>query len=775
MKFTARLFTLFLALVLAVALFLPAVITPAAAAEENQGIGTQRYNIMLLIDASGSLLPSKRAGSNGNDPDGMRFELIDELLGILPNEGHNVGAILFTGNESETDTSDKAMAEALWHETGFMMLEDSAPGGLTVKDYINKSIRGWNANNSTKCKTDIGSALLFAERQLQEQQKKNGLPSLIFLFSDGKTDVKGKILDKSNENKETALQEIRENNIRLFGAFLNKNGKLSSHEMENIVCDANGITDGTEEFISSYAEITSAEEIGAVANKFLRFLGYIVSDDSSVRYGSLEESFTIPGIGVDEINFLIYSPDGKSLPSDMRVELVKPDNSVLTNSDMNSMGRKSRTFRQYKLEKPTPGTWTLKITMPEGSKIGYVYSPILSLNVGSELEMIPDPATVTAGQRATFTGYLVQNGTRITTAAEYTGYECVLKVTDLLDANRTTQEIPVANTNAGKFAYDMPLTAGEYEAYMEIRCGDLINTKTAAIRFNPGNQAPTAKSPTDLTLPYGLFQSNVSDTDLTKYIDDREDGKNLTLAVTNATVDASNYQLSGTTLHTENKKIGEGVIELSVTDSAGLSTQLVLNLKPTDVTVGLVIAIIAVIIAILIAILIIIWKRASIKPTGELTCSFEVEVAGRNRSINLFLGLPGVNVASKTNLQTLINNALSDDTVRLPSGVSPDDVLDALGCCSSELAATAVTKALKVTEVRNTKGKKVNKTIAIIRVRSGKVDKLLQNNAVSLDYRDMSFTVEYIIENTEESPFDSDFDVPSSKQKASDDLLDDMF
>jgi len=144
-------------------------------------------------------------------------------------------------------------------------------------------------------------------------------------------------------------------------------------------------------------------------------------------------------------------------------------------------------------------------------------------------------------------------------------------------------------------------------------------------------------------------------------------------------------------------------------------------------------------------------------------------------SIAVVTVLSAFSMASKTNLQTLINNALSDDTVRLPSGVSPDDVLDALGCCSSELAATAVTKALKVTEVRNTKGKKVNKTIAIIRVRSGKVDKLLQNNAVSLDYRDMSFTVEYIIENTEESPFDSDFDVPSSKQKASDDLLDDMF
>lgn len=774
MKLTARIFALFLALVLTLTLVLPAATTPAAA-ETTGGIGTQRYNIVLLIDASGSLLPSKRAGSKGNDPDGMRFELIDELLGILPNEGHNVNAILFTGNESDDDASDSAMATAVWHETGFMMLEDSAPGGLTVKDYINKSIRGWNANNSTKCQTDIGSALLVAERQLQEQQKKNGLPSLIFLFSDGKTDVKGKILDKSNQNKETALQEIRENDIRLFGAFLNKDGKLSSHEMENIVCDANGITDGTEDFISSYAEITSAEEIGAVANKFLRFLGYIVSDDSSVRYGSLEESFTIPGIGVEEINFLIYSPDGNSLPNDMRVELVKPDNSVLTNSDMNSMGRKSRTFRQYKLEKPTPGTWTLKITMPEGSKIGYVYSPILSLNIGSEMEISPDPANLTAGQTATFTGYLMQNGSRITTAAEYTGYECVLKVTDLLDANRTTTEYPIANTNAGKFEHAMQLTAGEYEAYMEIRCGDLINTKTAAIRFNPGNQAPTAKSPQDLTLPYGLFQSNVSDTDLTKYIDDREDGKNLTLAITNATVDAANFQLNGTTLHTENKKIGEGVIELSVTDSGGLSTQLVLNLKPTDVTVGLVIAIIAAIVAILIAILIIIWKRASIKPTGELTCSFEVDVNGRNKSISLYLGLPGVNVASNTSLMTLINTALNDDTVRLPSGVSAEDVQNALDVVSSDLSATSVSKALKVTEVRNSKGKKVNKTIAIIRVRSGKQDKLLLNNAISLDFRDMSFTVEYVIESSDDSDFDNDFDVPSPKQKASDDLMDDMF
>ena len=61
---------------------------PAAAAEEASAPTANRYNIMLVLDASGSL--------NSTDPRGYRFDAVNLFANLLPEEGNVVGGVVFS-------------------------------------------------------------------------------------------------------------------------------------------------------------------------------------------------------------------------------------------------------------------------------------------------------------------------------------------------------------------------------------------------------------------------------------------------------------------------------------------------------------------------------------------------------------------------------------------------------------------------------------------------------------------------------------------------------
>ena len=710
----------------------------------------QRYNIMLVIDGSGSLVDSKT--KPGSDPKKLRYELIGDLLGVLEDEGHYVGAVVFSGNKN-SKTSKEAMESGIRCNTGMVLLD-----GTRSKESIYNEIVRAGVDKSYDGKTDVGTALLVAERVLTEKQKENGLPSLIFLFTDGNTDVEGEVKKQSDKNRETAIQEIRENDIRLFGAFLNKDGLLSSDPMVDIVCDANNISSNSEEFSKSYHELTDADSCHQAVNTFLKFLGYIddTNEDDPIT-GSIEDEFLIPGIGVEEMNIRLYSYKGEDLPEDMKVELTQPDGTVISESKMNSMLNGSDTYRIYKLVKPMSGTWKLKVTVPENNEILYVYSRVFSKHVDAQLTITPGAANLHVNANADFTASLVQNGTAVTDQKAYSGYECSLEIKNLADNTVETFEIP---NNSAKFVYNMDLKEyGSYAARVVFKCETFV-VASEYVAYDLYNNAPSVKSPAYLDLKSGLFQQTETEIDLEDYIDDLEDGKELQVTLLSATCDEDALDLDEDhrSLTLENNLVGDGEIVILVTDSQGESVELRLEVETTNVTLQYILYIL---LAILVLFILFVLKKrgdSNIKLDGDLNAVFELKIDDEKKNFDLLLPLPGRDAPGKTTLKALMQKCLEDDAER-HQGVRAEKIKEALEELNSELDKVMLSKT-----VVRVKGERVGGVI----VKAGKKqDTMPGKRSVEISAGGLDISLIYARAELDTDMFDDawDFDAPDRGKK----------
>ena len=99
----------------------------AASADSSNIQSEDKWNIMLVIDGSGSL----DHDTNGEtDPLGLRYYAVANFLGTLNDDQTNVGAIVFTANYYNNQ-SDEAMRQAIKVNTGLLPL--NVPG---TKDSI---------------------------------------------------------------------------------------------------------------------------------------------------------------------------------------------------------------------------------------------------------------------------------------------------------------------------------------------------------------------------------------------------------------------------------------------------------------------------------------------------------------------------------------------------------------------------------------------------------------------------------------------------------------
>lgn len=717
-----------------------AVFTPATARAATT-TGGDRFNIMLVIDGSGSLT-SPTAGNT--DPKGMRYDLISSLMSILEADGHNIGAIVFSGTQKKT-ASDADMAEGIMLNTGLLSTDRPAPDGRPVKDYVEGEVRDIYVDNSRYGCTDIGTALKEAQEQLQQMQAQNGLQSVVFLFTDGNTAFYGNppaVVEKSMENRDNATLAMSQNGIRLFGAFLNNGGHLDDSEMKRLVCAANGISATSPEFAYSYVEIRDADSALGITNSFLKFLGKIDPNwETKILYEDYHEEFIIPGMGVEEMNFSIYSPYGDDLP-DMNVKITQPDGTVIDAVPINE----SRIFRVYKLVDPEPGLWMIDIHVPEGNRLAYAYTPVISLDIQAVTESRPAPADLCVNTTADFSCYLARNGSIVTDAAAYRGYECRLEIQNVGDGSVDAYDVQV-NTS-GLFSQPVLLdTYGNFAARTIFSCGDIV-VASDWVDLDLTNKAPEGSYPVHLDLKYGLFQPKSTDVDLTQYVSDPEDGSNLRFTIESATCDEDACDISGSTLTIDNKKMGDNFVVITATDSQGASCSQEVYVETTGVTIWYILALILLIIIIVIIVLMSIKAKNDNRPDGELSVSFDMTHDGRSSRISLDLAIPGVETTSKTNLYKLIQSALREEDRKIATGIYARDVVSFLIPFSKVLGAITVEAAIK------TKGKKKHGAVS---VRQGKKATVLYNSFADFFLNEVSFTVEFKANEDEQpDPFADD-------------------
>ena len=631
-------------MVLVLLLLLPLFLTAGYA--ESQTDSAKRWNIMLVVDGSGSLFSGPTT-----DPDGLRYEAIANLLSILQDDGHYVGAMVFSAN-SRQDSSDESMRNGIRMNTGMIYFGDKWPegNGADPKDYIISELTDAPLDYGAGGTTDIGTALLVAAETLKETQEENGLDSMVFLFTDGVTDLNyTSTYEKSIQNLHEAEQMMVDNGIKLCGVFLNKDGQYKTREVRDIVCAANGFPSSTLDLGDYYIEIENSDSSVSAMTNFMNLLGFGDSEEYNVP-GSIP--FSIPGTGAEEANLRIYSTDGKDLPEGMSVRIISPSGKEYSGAILEGIGRSGRTFRTYKLVSPEPGEWMAVIDADENGTVHTVCSLVYAVNADAELVVEPDAEKLHSNMEIKVTAYLSTNGVRATEPADYAGYSCSF----VLENKETGEEYSyeLSQNNSGPFDGRIDLDMyGTYEAYVRFECGS-IKIESEPEVWDLTNHAPNVRSDT-LYIKYGLFMNKYFYYDLSDRISDLEDLFSelyIEIQCEDCYAPAVSFSESGE-LRIESGAVGDGRLILTVTDSQGASYTANFLVRTQNITLWLILTV--VVIAAAAFALLVILMRSRPRLEGKFTLSFSVKNSSNlSENLQLPLPLPGLDCKNNETLYKMV-------------------------------------------------------------------------------------------------------------------------
>lgn len=170
----------------------------------------KKFNVVFALDASSSM--------NSTDPNGWRFDAIEQFLSLLSMEGNYAGAVTFNGDIVQ----EEAVSEITSNEDkdGLAdVLKKTTPDGYT----------------------NIGAALVKANELLKSGD--SNLPSIIILLSDGNTDMASTSkYEASMKSQKDAIETSVKNGTEIYCVGLNANGKVKATELKNLSQKTGGKT-----------------------------------------------------------------------------------------------------------------------------------------------------------------------------------------------------------------------------------------------------------------------------------------------------------------------------------------------------------------------------------------------------------------------------------------------------------------------------------------------------------------------------------------------------
>ena len=329
----------------------------AAAAEENVST-VNRYNVVLVMDKSGSL---RNTDGVGTDPDGLRFDAMKLFLGLLTETGNNVGAIAFD--------------EAIRYDSGLKAVDS-----LSDKKALVQAVEALG----TSYDTDIGLAVLRAVEELGGMKDKNGLPCAVLLLTDGMTDFTGNprswfLHDRSEAAAQKALQIAQEEGITIHGILLNVEGRAQNGEEE-----IRFYTDGTR---GQFETVSSPEDLTAAFARFYAIINRTEYNNANKvvfpDQGEVETVFSVPAFGTEEVNIVIEHGNALSRLESIRV--IAPDGSDYPVDE--HMLEASR-FQLIKIPGPLSGQWRVTLRGNPGDSVDVcmIYNASMSVALGSDAD-----------------------------------------------------------------------------------------------------------------------------------------------------------------------------------------------------------------------------------------------------------------------------------------------------------------------------------------------------------------------------------------------------
>lgn len=516
-----------------------------AQAISNQDL--ERFNVMLVIDGSGSLV----YGGDATDPNGLRYDAIDLFLALLTNSGNQVGAIVF---------DDDAQNYLL--NTGLQPIS-----GKTDKMSLSDQIRQAGTRNDT----DIGSALLTAVETLNNQSAQNGMESVIILFSDGRTDLgdNEEAYNTSLENKETAITTAQAASIPVYSICLDATPVADPAELQEIATRTSG------DFVS----VSSPEDL---TGAFESFYNLIFATSSSERVtstfpadGTLQFDIDVPTYGAEEVN-IILDTDGVG-----QVQLNAPSG-PLTAAQVDDSTMTGGDYDVIKLVDPEVGRWTMQLTgVPQDNvTINVIYNidstAILSTSDGG--------TDYGAGDTVTLQAALYQDGSPITDSSVTSEYTAQLTLTNMAD--NTTETVEMTAGSNGTFTYDfLEEDLNSYSAQVVFQYANL-SIPSNTVHLNFGNTAPSVPDDQQLIEESVIVTPVTGRTrsfELNDYFSDTQ-GDPLTYSISSSQLVDDTAALDGSKLTVNTAKSRSGDLVLRATDPQGAYSEMTIRFHVTNLT-----------------------------------------------------------------------------------------------------------------------------------------------------------------------------------------------
>lgn len=520
------------ALALAVLMIVGSFAVSVSAAENH---AANRFNVCFVLDSTHSMLET--------DPEKLRYDATNLFLGLLANEGNNVGTVIFSGGVIK--------------ETPISPVNGAADKNKTETELQTPEKTG---------QTTIGIALNRAVEMLKTQGDP-ALKSVVILLSDGQPNKDDKDYQDEYEATGNAKAEAAMNGIKVYTVALNADGNAACDTLEGIAKATNG----------TFREVTKADDLNDVYKDFYQMIfssgGIEIPDTPIPSDGVITQSFDVPGHGVEEVNIIIASDSAIN-----NLTLTKPDGSLMSESEVKAMTTDAKRFSITKIIKPEGGTWTLNGKGTPGTliKINMIFNDNLSL----ETEKDPQKDLYSVNDRVTVTGYILENGTRMSSG--YDEYTAKL-VPD--DANG--REIPMTvsgNSFVGEVTFD---GEGTFAYHMELTGTNISkSTDAKSLLFQVGNVPPVVadgKEHIEEHITVIPFITKDHEIDLSEAASDPDGGK-LTFDVTSSTFKDTTYEINGDKLIIKDfYDSSKGVCFIRVTDDKGSYADFDVTVSMTNV------------------------------------------------------------------------------------------------------------------------------------------------------------------------------------------------
>ena len=492
-----------------------------------------RYNVVYVLDASGSM--------NDTDPKGYRYEAIKAFTGLLADNGNNLGCVVF---------SDHILAKEN------LLDADS----ISAKDKITNKMQSVEASGFT----NIGEALSEAVTMLKEKGD-GDLPSVIVFLSDGNTAMAtDDELEESLESKANAIQEARDNDVKIHSVCLNVDESADIKEMEQISASTGGVC----------KEISSASELNDVYDMFYE----LIYGSSSKPFGTKKFSdtgkvtvkFDVPTYGVEEINVVVYG---------------KCKDIVLKNADdkkVKTIITSSNTFMIAKTSEISSGAWkaVIKGNKDDEIKVNLICNNDIQVSVSA----VGDIDSLVPGDKVKFEANIISGNDGNATKKVYKTYDANLH---LLDVNGKEVDVVKMKVNDDSFTTSYKFDEGTYSYYVDVQNDTVKKTSDIKGPLEVSQANNTAPVPVNKeikeTVNIWPFKGGSLTLNLTHLATDEEDEK-LSYTIRNSSfIENVDYKVENQVLKMDNFSLKKGDFVIIATDSGGLSCEIKLVVKTINI------------------------------------------------------------------------------------------------------------------------------------------------------------------------------------------------